>query len=82
MICKLFSPFSGGELPADLSVNMVCMYVVVCDVYTCADMYTCVYLHSHTHTCFKKRIIKPTFVSGLLCSRAEDYLNIGLNVIS
>lgn len=51
MICKLFSPFSGGELPADLSVNMVCMYVVACDIYIhvqiCTPVYTCT--HTHTH---------------------------------
>ena len=82
IIWKLFSPLSGGELPADLSINMVCVYVVVYDVYTYVYVYTCVHSRSNTHTCFKKRIIKPTVVSGLLCSRAEDYLNTGLNVIS
>ena len=38
IIWKLFSPLSGGELPADLSVNMVCVYVVVYDVYTYVDV--------------------------------------------
>lgn len=45
-----FSFLLVGELPADLSVNMVCMYVVACDVYMCRYVRLCTTCtHTHTH---------------------------------
>ena len=49
IIWKLFSPLSSG----DLCVNMVCMYVLLCDVYTYANIYTHIYIH--THTCILRK---------------------------